>query len=283
MRSVFLVVVLLVSQVHAGPEAWLEMGLITPEMITKVAPELELTVSQEAEMKKIVEAAQEASRPLGKAIRDEKRAFSRTLRKPKGEIEETSAALTRLMNAEAAMKQLQLRTLLSLRDLLSMDQIKKVVTLAPSVQGEEASDLEIRLRQKARKLREAVDSLGVPATNGMRARGEAVEDLIRAGDLAAADLALDELVAESEMDDAGPVQTPDFTQYDPGDTDVSALQQRYGEVEKSAQKVISIPLVKQLITARQALEEAKVAEDAETVGRILTWAEGMLGKYASDQ
>jgi len=110
-----------------------------------------------------------------------------------------------------------------------------------------------------------------------------VEDLIRAGDLAAADLALDELVAESEMDDAGPVHAPDFTQYDPGDTDVSALQQRYGEVEKSAQKVISIPLVKQLIMARQALEEAKVAEDAETVGRILTWAEGMLGKYASDQ
>lgn len=276
MKSIFIVVILFISRVQAGAEAWLDIGLITPEMITKVAPELGLTAAQEARMTKIVEAAQVTSLPLEKAIRDEKRAFSLSLRKPKGEIEETSAALTRLMDAEAAMKQLQLRTLLSLRDLLSMDQIKKVVALAPSIKGENASGIEVRLRHKAGRLREAVDSLGVPATDGMRARGEVVEDLIRTGNLAAADSALDELVADSEINDVTPVKIPDFTQSDPGDTDIEALKQRYMQVEKSAQKVISISLVRRLILAKQALEEAKAAEDAETVGRILTWAEGVL-------
>ena len=63
---------------------------------------------------------------------------------------------------------------------------------------------------------------------------------------------------------------------DPGNVDLEELKQRLADVEVAAQSVISIPLMRQLLVARAALESAKAAQDATAVSRILTWAEAKI-------
>ena len=58
--------------------------------------------------------------------------------------------------------------------------------------------------------------------------------------------------------------------------DLEELKQRLADIEAAAQSVISITLMRQLLVARAALESAKAAQVATTVGRILTWAEAKL-------
>ncbi|MEN3941477.1 Spy/CpxP family protein refolding chaperone [Prosthecobacter sp. SYSU 5D2] len=260
----------------AGPEALLQSGLLSADIITVIKPELDLTEEQESRMTGIVTAARAESEPLEMQVKEQQKAFNQILRQPDSTPEVASAALARLMEAEAAVKQLQLRTLLGLRDVLTLEQQKKAVALAQPRQVKRA-DLETRVREKAARLRLAVQSLGVPATTSMVQRGSEVEALVKEGDLAAADAALDRLVVESQVDAPESPASLDFSTYDPGETDVETLKQRYQAVETAAQSVLSLPLLRQLIQARQALEEAKALEDAETVGRILTWAEKILG------
>lgn len=260
----------------AGPEALLQNRLLSADIITVLKPELDLTEAQETRMNAIVTGARAESEPLELRVREQQKAFNQILRQPDSTPEVASAALARLMEAEAAVKQLQLRTLLGLRDVLTPEQQKKAVALAQPRQVKRA-DLETRVREKAARLRLAVEALGVPATTRMVQRGSEVEALVKEGDLTAADAALDRLVTESQVDTPEGSESLDFSTYDPGPTDVETLRERYQAVETAAQSVISLPLLRQLIQARQSLEEAKANEDAEAVGRILTWAEKVLG------
>lgn len=259
----------------AGPEALLQSGLLSPEIVSLIKPELDLSEEQEKRMTEIVTAASFEAEPLDQQVREQQKAFNNILRQPTSLVEEASAALERLMEAEAAVKQLQLRTLLSLRDVLSPEQQKKAVALAPSKQAKQ-THLETRVREKAARLKLAVEALGVPPTKAMTRRGEEIESLVKAGDLVSADAALDRLIKDSQINEPASTPTLDFSNYDAGDTRIEELIQRYSVVEAQAQDVVSIHLLRQLIQARQALEEAKEAEDVVTAGRILTWAQDVL-------
>ncbi|HEY1080671.1 MAG TPA: hypothetical protein VGE29_00310, partial [Prosthecobacter sp.] len=186
-----------------------------------------------------------------------------------------SAALDRLLKAEAAVKHQRLRSLLALRDVLTPDQQEKALRLMPGKQvrrGGEGAEI----REKARRLKAALEALKVPPTLAILKRGEAVEALVKKGDLAAAGQALDKLIQDSEMEKMGQTDLPDFSRYPAGETGIPALLQRYETVESAVQNVVSLALIKQLLLAKKALEEAKTQEDAAQVGRILSWAEDVL-------
>jgi Spy/CpxP family protein refolding chaperone len=263
----------------AGPEAWLQGGLVTPETITSLKTELELTPEQEEKMQSIVTAARTEGEPLEAAVREQQKAFNELLRNRETNTDAASAALTRLLEAEAPVKQLQLRILLQLRDVLTPEQQKQAIKLAP---GRVAKNdgIEQRVRQKAEKLRATVESLGVKPTNAMSERGAEIEALIRAGDWKTADAAIDKLTQDSGADEPESTTEPDFTQFEPGNTDLEVLKERYQTVQDKGQSLISIPLVRQFLKAKEAFEAAKEAQDAEKVGRILTWAEKQLEKLS---
>lgn len=275
MKRFLLVFVLISMSLFARPEDWLEGGLITPEMIASVKDHLELTAAQESQMNALVTEVKEKGEPLEKKMREEQKALARLLRQSQSSSVDAEAALTRLLEAEAEVKHLRLRTLLNLRDMLTPQQQKKAVALTPGRQVK-GDGLEARVRGKASRLRASIDALGVPPTQAMQERGVAIEALVRQGDLAGAEKALDLLIRESEAEVPGARTKIDFSQFAPGDTEVESLKQRYQAVEASAQSVVSIALIRQLLQGKEALEEAKAAEDPVRVGRILTWAEGAL-------
>ncbi|GAA5132595.1 hypothetical protein GCM10023213_00970 [Prosthecobacter algae] len=277
MKRLLFIFLCVASPLIAGPEAWLEAGLLTPEMIASVKPELGLTSDQESKMGVLAKEALAAAEPVEKQVRERERELTRLLRQPTSTAVEAEAALKTLLEAEAEVKHMRLRTLLALRDVLTPEQQEKAVKLTPGRRAKN-SNVEARMKEKAQRLKTAVESLGVPPTQAMQERGEAIVALVRGGDYGAADQALDQLTADSGLDQAEKVTAPDFSQFSPGDIDLTVLKQRYTDVEVAAQRVVSIPLVRQLIEGKKALEAAKLAEDAEQVGRILTWAEELLKK-----
>jgi Spy/CpxP family protein refolding chaperone len=277
MKRLLLIFLCVASPLIAGPEAWLEAGLLTPEMIASVKPELGLTSDQESKMGVLAKEALAAAEPVEKQVRERERELTRLLRQPTSTAAEAEVALKTLLEAEAEVKHMRLRTLLALRDVLTPEQQEKAVKLTPGRRAK-TTHAEARMKEKALRLKTAVESLGVPPTQAMQERGEAIVALVRGGDYGAADQALDQLTADSGLDQAAEVTAPDFSQFSPGDTDLTVLKQRYTDVEVAAQTVVSIPLVRQLIEGKKALEAAKLAEDAEQVGRILTWAEELLKK-----
>lgn len=263
---------------HAGPEAWLQKGLITPEMISAVKSELGLSSEQETSMQSILDAAREKAAPMETSVRERQQELNLLLKDAGTTAEQASQALTRLLDAEGPVKHLQLRTLLELRDLLSPEQQKKALSLAPRrLAGNDS--IQTRVQQKAEKLRAAVESLGIKPTQAMSERGREIEDLIKSGAWAEADSALDKLSKESRADEPAGEEAPDFTQLEPGSTDLEDLRQRYTRVEEKAQELISLPRIRLFLRAKEAFEEAKAAQDAEKVGRILTWAERQLEEH----
>jgi Spy/CpxP family protein refolding chaperone len=261
----------------AGPDAWLQSGLVTPETITSLKSELDLTAEQEEKMHSIVTAARSEGEPLEKAVREQQKVLNDLLRNRETTTDSASAALTKLLEAEAPVKQLQLRALIQLRDVLTPEQQKNAVKLAP---GRVAKNdgIELRVKQKAEKLRAAVESLGVKPTNAMSERGAEIEAMIRAGDWKTADAAIDKLSQESGADEPETTAELDFAQFEPGNVDLEVLKERYQTVQDKGQSVISIPMVRQFLKAKEAFEAAKEAQDAEKIGRILTWAEQQLEK-----
>ena len=175
------------------------------------------------------------------------------------------------------MKQLQLRTLIQLRDLMTPKQQKKAMTLALQ-KNVNKGDLEARVKTKAEKLRAAVDSLGIKATQAMSERGGEIESMIRGGEWTQAEQALDKLIIESGTNEPETTEALDFSKYETGNVDLEVLRQRLDNVQANAQSIISLPLIRQFIKAKEALEQAKSAQDAELVGRILTWGESKLAK-----
>ena len=262
---------------HAGPEAWFQHGLIMPETIATLKAELELTPDQESKMQSIVSGARTSAESLEQAVKEQQKAFNEALRNRETSADAASAALARLLEAEAPVKQLQLRTLIQLRDILTPDQQKKAMSLAPGKLAKKG-DLESKVKAKAEKLRAAVESLGIKATQAMTDRGGEIESMIRAGEWAQADKALDKLTLESGVNEPESTEELNFSNQDPGNVDLEVLKQRLADVQTRAQSIISLPLIRQFIKAKEALEEAKAAQNAELVGRILTWGESKLAK-----
>jgi hypothetical protein len=261
--------------VKAGPEAWLEHGLIMPETIANLRAELELTSDQETKMLAIVNEAKAAAEPLEAAVKQAQKTFNAALKNRETTVAAAESALTQLLETEAPVKQLQLRTLIQLRDSMTPEQQKKAMQLSSSKLVKK-TDLAPSVRAKAEKLRVAVDSLGIKATQAMTKRGAEIEVLIRQGKWAMANEELDRLTQESGANEPESTEAPDFNREAPGNVDLEVLKERLADVQAKAESIISLPLIRQFIQAKKALEEAKEGQDAERVGRILTWGERQL-------
>ena len=264
----------------AGPEAWLQSGLVTPETIVSLKSELDLTAEQEEKMRSIVTAARTEGESLEQAVREQQKVFNELLRNRETTADAAGAALTKLLEAEAPVKQFQLRALIQLRDVLTLEQQKKAVKLAPG-RVAKSDGIELRVKQKAEKLRASVESLGIKPTNAMSERGAEIEAMIRSGDWKAADTAIDKLTQESGADEPESTAELDFARFEPGNVDLEVLKERYQTVQDKGQSIISIPMMRQFLKAKEAFEAAKEAQDAEKVGRILTWAEQQLDNLAA--
>ncbi|MCX6953457.1 MAG: periplasmic heavy metal sensor [Verrucomicrobia bacterium] len=277
MKSLLPAIVLLIAtlRVQAGPEAWLQAGLLKPEVIQQIKPGLQLTSEQEARMLAIVTAARTTGGPVEDALRARQQRLHDLLVRADTTAEAAGLQLAQVLESEAAIKQLQLRTLIALRDTLTPEQQKKIQTLGgPPAAAQQ--DRETALLAKANRLRAALEPY---LTAALRERGAAIEQLIRTGDLKAADAALDRLIADSGANDgAAQSAPPDFSRYATGPTDIDTLTRRFDAAKEAAQRVIYLPLLRQLYVAKDAVETAKAAQDAAAVGRILTWAEQAMKK-----
>ena len=277
MKLFCLSIIALALSAKAGPEAWLQHGLIMPETIANLTAELELTADQETKMLAIVKEAKTAAEPLEAAVKQAQKTFNAALKNRETTVAAAESALTQLLETEAPVKQLQLRTLIQLRDSMTPEQQKKAMQLSSSKLVKK-TDLAPSVRAKAEKLRVAVDSLGIKATQAMTKRGAEIEVLIRQGKWAMANEELDRLTQESGANEPESTEAPDFNREAPGNVDLEVLKERLADVQAKAESIISLPLIRQFIQAKKALEEAKEGQDADRVGRILTWGERQLAK-----
>lgn len=244
-------------------------ALLTPEMIQRIKPALGLTPDQEARMAELLREAREQGEPAAATLRTKQQA----LRDPAVTAETAGDLLTEVLELEGDMKHLQLRTLFALRGLLTTEQREQALRLSAQAAAG-TGDLESRVRAKVARLQAAVQALGEAPTEGMKRRGEPIQALVRDGDWQAADAALDRLIADAGLDappEAG--ELPDLSGYDPGDTGLDGLRDRLEAVKQRARDIVSIPTMRRLLAARDALEAARAAQDATAVGRILTFAE----------
>jgi Spy/CpxP family protein refolding chaperone len=250
--------------------------LVTPETLAAHRAALAFTPEQEAELTRIFESAKAEAAPLEAAVKREEDSVNETLRGTDLDPAAAEAKFTALLEAEGKLKQLQFKTLLALRGILTPEQIEKAVSLEGQTRSVNAP-LMATIEEKAGRLKAAFDALEIKPTPELEAEGERIRSLIQSGDLAAADTALDALGKKVGIDEPVDEATIDFSQQAPGDTDLAVLEGRFRAVESAAQKVTFLPKLRQLLQARDALEAAKAAEDAAGVGRVLTWAENLLG------
>ena len=279
MKHLALTLILTAATAFAAPEDLLKAGLLSPEIIQKIKPELELTAEQESKMTAIVSEAREKGSSVESAFKEQQKTLHQMLREPSTTADAASAVLTKVLASEGEVKQLQLRTLIALRDVLTPAQQKKAAKLSLSKAVVQSSDLEASVKAKANKLRAAVDALMEKPTEAMAYRGEEIETMIKNGDWTSADAALDSLIKDSGVNEPEEASAaPDFSTFEPGDTNLDALQSRFETVKERAQEIISIPVMRRMLKAKEAFETAKAAQDAEAVGRILTFAEKELDK-----
>ncbi len=279
MKHLALTLLLTAATAFAAPEDLLKAGLLSPEIIQKIKPELELTTEQESKMTAIVSEAREKGSSVESAFKEQQKTLHQMLRDPSTTADAASALLTKVLASEGEVKQLQLRTLIALRDVLTPEQQKKAAKLSLSKAVVQSSDLEAGVKAKANKLRAAVDAIAEKPTEAMAYRGQEIETMIKNGEWASADAALDVLIKDSGINEPEEASAaPDFSTFEPGDTNLDALQSRFETVKERAQEIISIPVMRRMLKAKEAFETAKAAQDAESVGRILTFAEKELDK-----
>jgi Spy/CpxP family protein refolding chaperone len=279
MKHLALTLLLTATTAFAAPEDLLKAGLLSPEIIQKIKPELELTAEQESKMTAIVSEAREKGSSVESAFKEQQKTLHQMLRDPSTTADAASAVLTKVLASEGEVKQLQLRTLIALRDVLTPEQQKKAAKLSLSKAVVQSTDLETSVKAKANKLRAAVDAIAEKPTEAMAYRGQEIETMIKNGDWTSADAALDVLIKDSGINEPEEASAaPDFANFEPGDTNLHALQSRFEAVKERAQEIISIPVMRRMLKAKEAFETAKAAQDAEAVGRILTFAEKELDK-----
>ncbi len=260
----------------AQVEEWLKSGLLHPDMIVSVRAELALTEEQQSKLNSQLSEARKQAEPLEQAVKEQQKALGHLLQDPSTTADAAAAQLTKLLEAEAAVKQLQLRALIGVRGVLTPEQMTQVKKMGPAKLAAGAG-IESKVNEKAGKLRTAVEALGVPLTEAMKYRGGEIETLIKGGQFAEADAKLDELMDDSHYKELeAQVEKVDFSKFEPGTTDVETLKERYESVKTAGQEIISLPLLRELLQAKAAFEVAKEAQDAEQVGRILTYVEGKL-------
>lgn len=262
----------------AQVEDWLKSGLLHPDLIASVREKLALTEEQQSQLNSQLSEARAQAEPLEQAVQEQKKALNRLLQDSSTSADVAAAQLTKLLDAEAAIKQLQLRTLMGVRDVLTPEQLAQVKKLGPPKLAA-GGGVEAEVKEKAGKLRNAVDALGVPPTEAMKYRGGEIEKLIKNSQFAEANKELDELMEDSHFKELeAELVKVDFSKFEPGGTDVETLRERYESVQAAGQEIISLPLLRELLQAKTAFEAAKEAQDADKVGRILTYVEGKLKK-----
>ncbi len=273
---------LLLTAAHlpaAQVEDWLKSGLLHPDLISSVRDQLALTEEQQSKLNAQLSEARAQAEPLEQAVKEHKKALNQLLKDRTSTAEAAAAQLSKLLEAEGAIKQLQLRTLIGVRDVLTPEQLAKAQKLNPPGQTSLGAGLEARVHEKAHKLRAAVESLGIPPTEAMKFRGEEIEGLIKNGQFGDADAKLDDLIKDSHFKELeAEVEKVDFSKFEPGSTDLETLRERFERLQVAGQEIISLPLLREMLQAKTAFEAAKEAQDAEKVGRILTYAEGKLKK-----
>lgn len=259
----------------AGPLDWLKPDALAPDKVERMKSALSLTAEQNAAVERLLGDAKTKAGELEQSLRAEQAAFDKVMRDASTTAEAGAAALTRILEAEGALKQLQLRTIIAVRDVLTPEQQKLASKLADGKSVETAMAA-TPLGAKAARVKAVVEALGVRPTDALRERGAAIEALIKEGELAKAEAALDQFILESGADEPDTGAEPDFSTADPGATDEATLRQRLESITQNAQRLISIPKLRQLVKAKAALDNAVASQDATTAGRILTWAEQQL-------
>lgn len=279
MKKLFCCLLITAASLPAAQvEDWLKSGLLHPDVIASVRDKLELTDEQQTRLNSQLSEARAKAVPLEQAVKEQQKALGQLLKDQNTSAEMAAAQLTKLLEAEAAVKHLQLRTLVGVRDVLTPEQLAKATQLGPPKPGT-AAGVEAQVREKAGKLRAAVEAIGVPPTEAMKYRGEEIETLIKNSQFSEANTKLDELMEDSHFKELeAEVEKVDFAKFEPGSTDVDSLRERYEGVQGAGREILSLPLLRELLQAKTAFETAKEAQDAEMVGRILTYVEGRLKK-----
>ncbi|MCB1207526.1 MAG: periplasmic heavy metal sensor [Verrucomicrobiae bacterium] len=254
--------------------------LVTPETIFAFRDSLAFTPEQESELKQIFEKAKSESNALEDAVKTTEESLNDLLRTQELDSGDAETAFQALLDAEEKLKLLQFRTLLALRAVLDPEQISKARSLGKHSR-ESNAPLMASIEGKAKRLKMAFDELDIKPAGELVSEGERIRDLIQSGDLEAADESLDALGKKVGIDESPDKATIDFSQQNPGDIAQNSLEVRYRSVESAVQGVTYLPRLRQLLQARDALESAKAAEDAEGVGRVLTWVENLLGITAA--
>lgn len=268
---------LLLFIVTTQAEAFDQHRLISLATIDEHIEEFSLTLEQIDKLKSIREEAEAGLHPLEEAVRREEQAVDAILQSESIVKDEAQGKFTALLEAEKAAKQQQFATFLALREVLTPDQLARAVILARGDRESRVPLEVLRVQGKAERLKAAFDELGVKPPSSLQARGEAIMELVRMGQLEEAGLALDELAHDAGLDEASDETVIDFSLADPGATDSETLKDRLEAVQYAAEQITSLPLLRRLVQARNALEGAKATEDAELAGRILTWGEQTLG------
>ena len=255
----------------AGPLDWLKPDALSPERVQRLRSELGLTAEQDSQLKTLVTQGRAAVNDLAAKVQQEQAAFDQLMRQPQTPVEDGVAALKSLMAAEAAAKEQQLRTILAARDLLTPEQQRLAMA------GKKAGGVEgTPFAAKAARVKTVVDALGVPPTEALKEVGANIEALVAEGKLAEAEAALDKFILESKADEPDDGAEPDFNSESTGATDTATLEQRRDDIMSKAQRVTSLPLLRKLVKAKEALEGAVNSQDAEAAGRVLSWAEKQL-------
>ena len=151
----------------AQVEDWLKSGLLHPDMIASVRDELALTEEQQSKLNSQLSEARAQAGPLEQAVKAEQKALGHLLQDRSTSADVAAAQLSKLLEAEAAIKQLQLRALIGVRDVLTPEQLAKAKKLGPPKLAA-GGGLEAQVKEKAGKLKAAVEALGVPPTEAMK-------------------------------------------------------------------------------------------------------------------
>lgn len=281
MKTILCCLLLATASLSAAQvEDWLKSGLLHPDMLATLRTELALTSEQQTQINAKLSEARAQAEPLELEVKLQQKALGHLLQDKSITADAAAAQLTKLLDAEGAVKQLQLRTLIGVRDVLTPEQMAKAKKMGPpKLAAGGGASLETKVTEKAGKLKAALEALGVPPTEAMKYRGGEIETLIKKGQFADADAKLDELMEDAHYKELeAEVEKVDFSKFEPGSTDVETLKERYEGVKEAGQEIVSLPLLRELLQAKAAFETAKEAQDAEQVGRILTYVEGKLKK-----
>lgn len=247
-------------------------GLLSPEFIKANADTLGIDSTQGENLIAIYAAALKEAAGLEETIKAKRLDLEACLATAHASEADALAKLDALLAAEAPLKRLRLRTLMQLRAGLTPTQQEKARSLAASTSTSPAltPEAEERLTRKAEVLRELVEKEIGTATDGMRRLGDRIKETILAGNVEKGEREIDQMIVLF----TSPRPSVDFASHDPGST--SDLRPRYDAVVEKASQVENPALLRQLAVARDALLKAKDAGDAETAGRILSWAEKSL-------